>query len=85
MARNSVPSKLKTEVLFSSGRNLVVLAMLVLFLGIVVVYDVGYKVLYGHDSGEPDRFVETWHFGDDLKIVSKTTWIDYICATFEKL
>ncbi len=40
---------------------------LVLMMGIVAAHGAGYK----------EKFSETRYFSDDLKIVSKTTWVSY--------
>lgn len=68
-------------------KNMFVLMMLVLSLGVVVAHDNEYKVLYGHDSspirddptgpGEPEKFSKTYYFEKDLKIISKTVLVDY--------
>ncbi len=49
---------------------------LILFLGVVSAHDVDYNVLYGHDSGEPDKFSKTY-YSDNVGIVSKTVWTYY--------
>jgi hypothetical protein len=36
-------------------------------LGVVAAHDVEYK----------EKYSKTYYFGEDLKVVSKTTWIDY--------
>jgi hypothetical protein len=48
-------------------KNIVIVSLLILSLGIVAAHDVEYK----------EKYSKTYYFEDDLRIVSKTTWIDY--------
>jgi hypothetical protein len=48
-------------------KNIAVIALLVLSLGVVAAHDVEYK----------EKYSKTYYFGDDVRVVSKTTWVDY--------
>ena len=48
-------------------KNVVVVMMLVLSLGVVAAYDVKYS----------EKYSKTYYFGEDFKVVSKTAWVGY--------
>jgi len=58
-------------------KNLVVVALLVLCLGFGSAHDIYYKVLYGHNSGEPERFSESKYFVEDRIVLSRVISVDY--------